>query len=103
MVHFGRTEIARIHFGELVPVEIRNCEGQIQEFPDGMSLPGADNKVIGGILLQNGPHSAGIVRRLAPVAASVHGSYVEFFLQAELDVSNGACDFSGYKGFAAAR
>src|SRR5271163_1069704 len=103
MVHFGRTEIARIHFDELVPVEVRVCEGKIQELSDGMSLAGADHIVIGGILLQNSPHGADIVGRVAPVAASVHVSYVKFVLQAELDVSNGACDFSGYESFATAR
>jgi hypothetical protein len=59
-----------------------------------VGLAGADDVVVGLVLLEHAPHGVDVVGRVAPVALGVEVAEVELALEAVLDAADGAGDLA---------
>src|SRR2546426_938754 len=66
-VDLRRTEITRIDFHMVVPVEPYQTERGSNEIFNGVRLAGGDHIVVGGWLLEHEPHSLDVLRCVTPV------------------------------------
>lgn len=101
-VHFGGAEVAGVNADVVVPVHVEVAKGFVQEFTDGMGFAGADDEVIGAVVLEDFPHGGNVIGGVTPIAAGIEVAEVEEVLFAGADGGEGAGDFAGDEGFAAA-
>ena len=73
------------------------------EVADGVLFAGGDDEVVRVVLLEHHPHGADEVFGVAPVAFGVEVAEAQLGLLADGDFCEGAGDFAGDEGFAAAR
>jgi len=95
--------VAGIVFDMFLPVQISVGEGEFDEFFDGVGFVGGENIIAAFGLLEHSPHAFDVFWGVTPVALGFHVAEVEFFLASLFDGGDGASDFSGDKGFPAAR
>src|SRR5574344_703266 len=103
LIDFGRTQIARVAFDVLLPVEIHAGKGLLEKLLHRVHFAGRENELVGLVVLQDLPPSLDIVAGIAPVAQGIDVAHVELVLKAHLDAPDGARDLARHKGLAAAR
>ncbi len=103
VIDFGWTEVERVDFDVFFPIEVGVAEGFIEKLADGIGFAGGNDKIAGFGVLQHHPHGFDVIAGEAPVAAGIEIAEIEFFLQTGFDSAEGAGDFAGDEGFAAAR
>src|ERR1035437_700528 len=99
----GGTHELLVRLHELAPVEIGIRERFLAELLHGPFLTGADDVVVGLVLLQHAPHRVDVVAGEAPVAVRMQVAEPQFARAAELDARDSVGDFARHELEAAAR
>ena len=100
--NLGGAFVAGVVFDVFLPVEPGAGESDLAEFFDAVGFVGAHDVVVGFVLLEHHPHHLDVFLGVAPVALGFEVAEVEVVLQAGFDAADGAGDFTGDEGFAAA-
>ena len=102
VIDLSGAEVERVDFDILLPIEVDVAEGFFRNSADGIGFAGGDDKIAGFGMLQHHPHGFDVIAGETPIAAGVEIAEIKFFLQPGFDAAEGAGDFAGDEGFAAA-